>query len=151
MHTIVFEPLSYENWSLFISLLPLDWQSELTLQWPKNLGVESVFTLNKNGEIVAGGVVFNRMARNPTPLEGIHGPALFGNGHLYLGFVWVVPTQRSLGLGALLLNHIHSVVPKLWLTIEDLSLKDFYTPLGYVEHAHTPTHQWPIEKLFIIG
>jgi len=87
MHTIVFEPLSSENWSLFISLLPLDWQSELTLQWPKNLGVESVFTLNKNGEIVAGGVVFNRMARNPTPLEGIHGPALFGNGHPYLGFV----------------------------------------------------------------
>ena len=73
-----------------------------------------------------------------------------GSKEIGLGFVWVVPTQRSLGLGALLLNHIHSVVPKLWLTIEDLSLKDFYTPLGYVEYAHTPIHQWPIEKLFII-
>ena len=151
MHTIVFEPLSSENWSLFISLLPLDWQSELTLQWPKNLGVESVFTLNKNGAIVAGGIVFNQMALNPTPLEFLHGPDLFAAGHLYLGFVWVVPRHRSLGLGAQLLNHIAKAAPKLWLTIEDLSLESFYIPLGYVEYANTLPEARPQEKLFTIG
>jgi GNAT superfamily N-acetyltransferase len=151
MHTIAFEPLPSENWSLFTSLLPLDWRDELRLQWPKNQGVQSVFTLNKNGAIVAGGIVFNQMALNPTTLEFLHGRDLFAAGHLYLGFVWVVPSHRSLGFGAQLLNHIAKVCPKLWLTIEDLSLKSFYIPLGYVEYANTDSETRPQEKLFTIG
>lgn len=151
MHTIAFEPLPSENWSLFTSLLPLDWRDELRLQWPKNQGVQSVFTLNKNGAIVAGGIVFNQMALNPTTLEFLHGPDLFAAGHLYLGFVWVVPSHRSLGFGAQLLNHIAKVCPKLWLTIEDLSLKSFYIPLGYAEYANTDSETRPQEKLFTIG
>ena len=151
MHTIAFEPLPSENWSLFTSLLPLDWRDELRLQGPKNQGVQSVFTLNKNGAIVAGGIVFNQMALNPTTLEFLHGRDLFAAGHLYLGFVWVVPSHRSLGFGAQLLNHIAKVCPKLWLTIEDLSLKSFYIPLGYVEYANTNSETRPQEKLFTIG
>lgn len=151
MHTIAFEQLPSENWSLFTSLLPLDWRDELRLQWPKNQGVQSVFTLNKNGAIVAGGIVFNQMALNPTTLEFLHGRDLFAAGHLYLGFVWVVPSHRSLGFGAQLLNHIAKVCPKLWLTIEDLSLKSFYIPLGYVEYANTNSETRPQEKLFTIG
>lgn len=151
MHTIAFEPLPSENWFLFTSLLPLDWRDELRLQWPKNQGVQSVFTLNKNGAIVAGGIVFNQMALNPTTLEFLHGRDLFAAGHLYLGFVWVVPSHRSLGFGAQLLNHIAKVCPKLWLTIEDLSLKSFYIPLGYVEYANTDSETRPQEKLFTIG
>ncbi len=151
MHTIAFEPLPSENWSLFTSLLPLDWRDELRLQWPKNQGVQSVFTLNKNGAIVAGGIVFNQMALNPTTLEFLHGRDLFAAGHLYLGFVWVVPSHRSLGFGAQLLSHIAKVCPKLWLTIEDLSLKSFYIPLGYVEYANTDSETRPQEKLFTIG
>ena len=120
------------NQNVFFDLLPRDWKDAIALYWDQYSEDTSIYLLEIDGDIVAGGIVFGicppDMLNNEQEAE-----KWLNDGYLYIGFVWVVEVFRNRKYGSKWLNTLIKEHPgqKYWLTIEEERLLSFYAKNGF--------------------
>ncbi len=128
---LVFKQLQ-ENPQLFFQLLPKVWQKGIVPYWDTYSGKAEIYTLEEDGTIVAGGVVFKDFSED---LKYFKEEAKYwlGLGYFYLGYIWVVKSKRGQNLGSKWLIELlkHHPNTNFWLTIEEEKLKNFYLKNGF--------------------
>lgn len=116
----------------FFKLFPEDWYNGIAPYWDEYKQTSSIFTLNFNNKIIAGGIVFNKcspdMIYNETETQ-----KWLDNGYLYLGFIWVKEEYRNKKIGSLWLKSLINKFPKqkFWLTVDEKNLISFYEKNGF--------------------
>lgn len=112
----------------FISILPNDWAAGLLEIWEEYAPKSTIYVLVQGERIVAGGIVVNGV---PDDMYHFLEEARFwaDKGYSYIGYLWVVEDQRNKNLGSRWLDELKNRHPKakFWLSIEDESLKAFYS------------------------
>jgi len=116
-----------EQANSFLEILPVDWQEEIVPFWENYKKTTSIYVLEENNQILAGGLIFSEC---PPDMEffKIEAQEFFEKGYFYLGFLWVPEHLRNHNLGTLWLNALKQLDPnqKYWLTIEEEKLRYFY-------------------------
>ena len=118
--------------SRFFKILPQDWQDIIVPQWNSYQDSSSIYIMECNGQIIAGGIIFSKTPPNATPLE-INYNYLFDKGYLYLGFIFVIPEYRGKQIASGWLGALKNKYKNqpFWLTIEEFGLKFFYEKNGF--------------------
>jgi GNAT superfamily N-acetyltransferase len=121
-----------ENPQWFFQLLPKSWQKGIVPYWYTYSGKAEIYTIEEDGTIVAGGVVFKDFSED---LKYFKEEAKYwlGLGYYYLGYIWVVKSKRGQNLGSKWLVELLKQHPNtnFWLTIEEEKLKSFYLKNGF--------------------
>lgn len=121
-----------ENPQWFFQLLPKSWQKGIVPYWDTYIGKAEIYTIEEDGTIVAGGVVFKDFSED---LKYFKEEAKYwlGLGYYYLGYIWVVKSKRGQNLGSKWLVELLKQHPNtnFWLTIEEEKLKSFYLKNGF--------------------
>lgn len=121
-----------ENPQWFFQLLPKSWQKGIVPYWDTYSGKAEIYTIEEEGTIVAGGVVFKDFSED---LKYFKEEAKYwlGLGYFYLGYIWVVKSKRGQNLGSKWLVELlkHHPNTNFWLTIEEEKLKSFYLKNGF--------------------
>lgn len=127
-----FEALT-DNSQQFFEILPPDWKDAIEPVWEDYGKEANIFVLRDEGEIIAGGIVFNGAPPNRTDFEILQGEKYLKRGYHYIGFLYVVAHRRNEALGSQWLQALKNRFPgqAYWLTIEDEDLKRFYTKNGF--------------------
>jgi GNAT superfamily N-acetyltransferase len=138
-----------KNESIFIDLLPLEWQEGIQSIWKKNKEHALIYVLEQDNEICAGGIVFSAL----TPEMEVYKEEArywFLKGYLYIGYVWVPENKRNKNYGSLLLKNLLLMDPKqhYWLTTEEQQLRYFYEKAGFT-YVKTMRFQDLEEELFV--
>lgn len=116
----------------FFSLLPADWREAIAPHWPGYADTARIFTLEKDGELLGGGILFSTPA--PDLLAyGEEARRWFDAGYLYIGFLWIAEAHRGRQLGSLWLQKLRERFPgqQFWLSVDDFSLRAFYERNGF--------------------
>jgi len=117
---------------LFFKLLPKSWQNGIVPYWQSYAEKAEIYTLEENGSIVAGGVIFKGLSEDVKDFkdEAKHWLNL---GYFYIGYVWVVKSKRGQNLGSQWIKELINYHPQtnFWLTIEEEKLKNFYLKNGF--------------------
>jgi GNAT superfamily N-acetyltransferase len=117
----------------FFEILPVDWQEGIVPYWENYKKTTTIYVLEENNQIRAGGLVFSEC---PPDMEFYKNEALewFEKGYLYLGFLWVPQQFRNQNLGSLWLNSLkeQNENQKYWLTIEEDNLRYFYEKNNFI-------------------
>jgi len=128
MHRFYKEP----EQNVFFDLLPEDWKCEIATGWSQYSENASIYLLEMDGDIVAGGIVFevcppDMLYNKPEADKWLE------KGYLYIGFVWVVEAKRNKKYGSEWLKSLVAEDPaqKYWLTIEEEGLSSFYSKNGF--------------------
>lgn len=128
MHRFYKEP----DQNVFFDLLPEDWKSEICPVWNQYSEMASIYLLEIDGNLVAGGIVFevcppDMLYNKPEADKWLE------DGYLYIGFVWVVEAFRNKKYGSEWLNTLMAEHPgqKYWLTIDEEGLQSFYSKNGF--------------------
>ncbi len=116
----------------FFALLPPDWRAELVSLWPTVADSSTLWGLQLDAGLIGGGILF----RKPTPdtLSYIDlAQALFDQGLLYIGYLWIAPAHRGHDHGGFWLQAVRRNHPDqgFWLAIEDRGLQPFYQRHGF--------------------
>lgn len=121
-----------QNTNAFFSILPLDWQEIIIPLWPKHQGSSTIYVIEHDQAIIAGGIVFSKTPPYATALE-ISYDYLFKRNYLYLGFIFVLPEYRGKNIASKWLYELKKTYSQcsFWLTIEELNLKSFYEKNGF--------------------
>ncbi len=129
---ILLEDIS-KNPSVFISLLPSDWEESLALIGKEQTANSKFYILKIDDEICAGGIIFSETL---TEMGAYKNEAnyWFSKGYLYIGYVWVPLEKRNKNYGSIWLSELLALdtTKSYWLTIEDHSLRYFYEKSGFV-------------------
>jgi GNAT superfamily N-acetyltransferase len=138
-----------KNESVFMDLLPLDWQKGIKSIWKKNREHTLIYVLEQDNEICAGGIVFSALT---TEMKAYKEEAnyWFLKNYLYIGYVWVPEDKRNKNYGSLWLKNLLLEDPKqhYWLTTEEKQLRYFYEKVGFT-YVKTIRCQDEEEELFI--
>jgi hypothetical protein len=117
---------------VFFDMLPIDWQESLGPHWKNLKKNATIYSLEHNREICAGGIIFSTVLPE---MQGYINEAnhWFSKNYLYIGYVWVPPGKRNKNYGSLWLKNIQSLDKKqlYWLTTEDKQLRHFYEKAGF--------------------
>lgn len=116
----------------FFSILPPDWREAISPYWPDYADTARIFTLETNGEVIGGGILFTTPA--PDILSyGAEAEHWFDQGFLYIGFLWIAEEHRGRQLGSWWLQKLRELLPgqPFWLSIDDYGLRAFYERNGY--------------------
>ncbi|TVZ57567.1 acetyltransferase (GNAT) family protein [Flavobacteriaceae bacterium MAR_2010_105] len=138
---LIIIPMKLKNFTTkahtFFNLLPIEWQDTIVPHWNDSKATTQVYVIVEQKVIVAGGLVFSKCPPDMMYYEK-QAKKLFKKEYMYLGFIYVTPSQRGRSLGSLWLSKIKELYPKqgLWLAIEDQSLHRFYVKNGF-EHIDT--------------
>lgn len=120
------------NAKIFFDLLPKDWQDSIVPYWRNYSESAKVYVLKKDGEICAGGIVFNSL---PPEMEHFRKEVNYWlkRYYLYIGFIWVPEDKRKQNYGFEWLFNLKRQNPaqKFWLTTEEKQLKSFYIKNGF--------------------
>lgn len=121
-----------KNDDLFFDLLPDDWRSCILPFWSDYKASTRIFCLYDEEVILGGGLIFSKPAPDTLIYKSL-ATKLFGQGYLYIGFLWIAPDQRGKGLGSLWLEGVKAQFPsnRFWLAIEEEDLKSFYLQNGF--------------------
>lgn len=113
--------------SVFFEMLPEDWQKAIHPIWKIYSANADIYVLLKEDMIIAGGIVFKEYTDDMAYFKK-EAISLLNSGALYIGYLYVVETERGKDVGSLWLKSIknHFRYRKLWLTIEDTGLLKFY-------------------------
>lgn len=116
---------------VFFDILPTDWQDSIVPFWKNYKKTARIFTLEAVGKVIGGGIVFSTPA--PDTLDEEQAQALFADGQLYIGFLWIAEDARGCNLGSKWISEVRSVFKgrHLWLTIDEYRLKSFYNKNGF--------------------
>ena len=121
-----------KNPDAFFSILPDEWKEDLVPAWSDISQDCSIYTLENENVIIAGGILFSTC---PPDLQYFRENAekWFKSGYLYIGYLWVIPEYRGKSFGSLWIEKLKSVLPKqkFWLVIEDEKLQYFYKQNGF--------------------
>lgn len=131
----------------FFDILPEDWRCLIAPYWERYSPTSTIYILEKEKEVLAGGIVFGSSSPDMTTFEKAHGKVYFKLGYLYIGFLWVVPEHRGKALGSEWLSLLKKRNKKqsYWLTIEEERLKTFYKKNGFecvAESVLTSNKEW---------
>lgn len=120
------EPLPY------FEILPADWREEIEPHWKALKEYTRIFTLEGNGMVYGGGLLFNQVSPDTEAYRG-EAQLWFDKGYWYIGFLFVPEEFRNLKLGSLWLARILGYFPqqKFWLTVEEENLIKFYEKNGF--------------------
>lgn len=116
----------------FFKILPRDWQENIVPYWNHYAHQTKIYVYLEEEKLIGGGLVFDQLS----PDMEIHRDKFAGflkKKMKYLGFIWIIESHRSLGLGKKWLQDIIALYPEtgLWLSIEEESLKFFYQKMGF--------------------
>lgn len=116
----------------FFNILPEDWQESIVPFWPRCKDITRVFTLEANGGIAGGGLVFSDTSPD-TVIYGAEARHWFCEGYLYIGFLWIAENYRGKQLGSEWLRQLYLHYPgqKFWLAIEEEEIGSFYKKNGF--------------------
>lgn len=117
----------------FFSLLPKDWTDGLVPNWNLLKNNATVFVLENDTEICAGGIIFSKI----TPeMDSCKEDALyyFSKNYLYVGYVWVPENKRNRNYGFNWFKELFKADKNkhYWLVTEDKMLRKFYEKIGFV-------------------
>lgn len=123
------EIISYQQ---FFNMLPTDWRDSILPFWEAYKKTTKCYLLLEDEKPVAGGLVFSECPPDMTYAKE-ETEMWFKNGYFYLGFIYVLEEKRGKNLGSIWLSNLKNMLPKqkYWLTIEDLSLDEFYVKNGF--------------------
>lgn len=135
-----------EKAQTFFSILPHDWQKEITPYWEQYRTSSKIYVLEEKGVILGGGILFTKVTPDMKTNASI-AQKYFAQAYVYLGFIWISEEKRGTGLGQLWLKKVFENYPDLgfWLTIEDPHLEDFYKKWAFViteEIDHDGNPEW---------
>ena len=121
----------------FFDLLPLDWQQSIVPHWQNIKQYATVYVLEVDKQICAGGIVFNSSIPD---IENYLKEAnfWFSKNYHYIGYVWVPLEKRNNNYGSLWVQHLFSENSKqnYWLTTEEKKLRHFYEKAGFTFVKH---------------
>ena len=122
-----------EKAQTFFSILPHDWQKEISPYWEQYSSSSIIYILEEKGVVIGGGILFTKVTPDMKANAGI-AEKYFDQAYAYLGFIWISEEKRGLGLGQLWLKKVIENNPNrgFWLTIEDPLLKNFYQKWDFV-------------------
>jgi GNAT superfamily N-acetyltransferase len=112
----------------FFNILQEDWRVLIAPYWEVYKPTSTIYVLEVDQEVVAGGIVFGTASPDMTDFEKENGKIYFALGYLYIGFLWVIPEYRGAKLGSQWLSLLKKQKKNqsFWLTIEEEHLKAFY-------------------------
>lgn len=116
----------------FFRLLPPDWQDGIVPYWESYESRALIFGLEIKGKVAGGGIVFHELT-DETIVYGAIAEAYYQQHFCYIGYLWINPEYRGLGLGSRWLSDVHNLLPNrsFWLTVDDPLLQAFYERNGY--------------------
>ncbi|WP_242083443.1 GNAT family N-acetyltransferase [Aestuariivivens sediminis] len=116
----------------FFRILPLDWKNSIVPQWPNYKASSSIYVIECDGQVIAGGIVFSKTPPHATPIE-LEYNYLFKANYLYIGYLYVLPEFRNKNIASKWLEAVKNRYDKqkFWLTIEVFDLKFFYEKNGF--------------------
>ena len=131
-----FEPLlEPELVQVFLDLLPQEWREILELWMKEHPSEPELYGIFGGENLLAGGAVFRSSLPPGTNHYINECLTRFAAGQAYIGFLWVSPESRGLGVGHFWLQSVlKEEKPSsraFWLTIEDPSLVGFYSKAGF--------------------
>ncbi|MBC8769902.1 GNAT family N-acetyltransferase [Arenibacter sp. BSSL-BM3] len=117
----------------FFKILPKDWQDIIVPIWEDYKRGARIYVFKNDGELAAGGIVFNGAPPNMTVFEIEEGQKYVELGFQYIGFLFVDPKYRNQALGSKWLMALKVKFPNqsYWLTIEEEGLRSFYEKNGF--------------------
>ena len=137
------------NAAVFFDLLPLNWQESIKPYWVNIKKNATIYILEDNDEICAGGIIFSA---NIPEMEAYRDEAnyWFSKNYLYIGYVWVPVEKRNKNYGTLWLKNLLLLDKKqhYWLTTEDKQLRYFYEKLNFT-YLKTLNSNDVEEELFV--
>ena len=100
--------------------------------WQNYAEMAEIYTLEENGSIVAGGVIFKGLSEDVKDFQD-EAKYWLNLGYFYIGYVWVVKSKRGQNLGSQWIKELLKYHPQtnFWLTIEEEKLKNFYLKNGF--------------------
>tara|TARA_R110001583_G_scaffold69109_2_gene196114 strand:+ start:4428 stop:4883 length:456 start_codon:yes stop_codon:yes gene_type:complete len=130
----------------FFNILPQEWQEIIVPQWKNYKNTASIFVFKEKGELIAGGIIFEKSHPNMTDFEKEY-QFFYEENYFYIGFVWVIPEKRNHQLATKWLTKIkeENKNQKYWLTVEDESLKYFYEKNAFklvAESKNSEAKEW---------
>lgn len=116
----------------FFRLLPADWREGIVPYWESYGSHALIYGLEVNGELAGGGIVFHE-ATDETIAYGHIADQYYQQHFCYIGYLWIHPEYRGLGLGSSWLSNVHNILSNrsFWLTVDDPALQVFYERNGY--------------------
>ena len=131
MEAFIFREL-INNPQPFFEILPQDWQDEIVPFWDNFKNDAKIYTIDHGVTIIGGGIVFYKSPPNFDYFE-TEAHALFNNGYLYLGFIWIQENHRNKNLGSFWLNQLKlkNSEQKYFLLTEEDHLQHFYEKNGF--------------------
>lgn len=135
--------------TVFFDLLPVDWRESIEPYWKILKKNATIFVLEENNEICAGGIIFSTIIPE---MEAYQNEAhyWFSKNHLYIGYVWVPVEKRSKSYGTLWLKNLIALDKgqHYWLTTEEKQLRYFYEKNGFT-YLKTLSGDDVEEELFV--
>lgn len=125
---------STEERSEFVAMLPDDWSEELEWWMSLHSGEPDLYGVYQEARLIGGGAVFRKS--NPPESQSFEKECLvkLAAAQPYIGFLWVSPGFRGLGVGHFWLGELMKMDPETsyWLTVEDPALIAFYEKAGFI-------------------
>lgn len=134
---------------IFFNLLPLEWQESIQPNWASLKECATIYVLEEENEIFAGGIVFSKI----TPEMDVYieeAKYWFSKNYFYVGYVWVPLEKRNNNYGSLWLKSLlaENKMQHYWLTTEEKKLRYFYEKLGF-KYIKTLNFNEISEELFV--
>ncbi len=131
MDTFTFRELK-NNPQQFFEILPQDWQDEIIPFWDDYKSAAKIYIIEDHLTIIGGGIAFYK---SPPGFEYFEteAKALFDDGYLYLGFIWIQEDHRNRNLGTFWLNRLKAEnrQHRYFLLTEEDHLQHFYEKNGF--------------------
>lgn len=116
----------------FFRILPDDWQESIVPLWDQYRQHTRVFTLEAEGKVLGGGLVFSTPSPDTLVYEA-EALSWFDKGYLYIGFLWIDASCRGKKLGSRWLSSLFQLFPaqRFWLAVDSFDLAHFYQVNGF--------------------
>ncbi|WP_318342902.1 GNAT family N-acetyltransferase [Flagellimonas baculiformis] len=112
--------------------MPEEWRLDFFLYMESSMDRMELYAIMEQGHILGGGMLFKGLPPEMGIFEKEVEPFV-ENGHLYIGFLFVVPAYRGQNLGSTWLECIKTLHGDkgFWLTVEEPGLIAFYEKNGF--------------------
>lgn len=118
--------------SSFFDVLAPDWRNEIEPIWNDYKNSSTIYTIHADNKVLGGGILFTKITPD-MEYASEEANYWFSGGYIYQAFIFIDEKYRGNNLGSKWLQEVIRQNPqsKFFLTIEDLSLENFYLRNGY--------------------